>query len=542
MIDLENKLDKQVVKGEYPAELFDFFNWGAFALPEIWGIVHGVWSIVVIAFVASLLPAYLLATVTLDQNATTSMYYGVLALAQVVQGAVRLWVGMNANRLYWNQIGSGKGFTFKWTRKDFTIKQFFAKQKQWALVGVLVMIFSTLIGVFWNYTAMGEASVIGNALFSVAQDLAWLIAFLIGAYYIARQGSILMAPLKRFNYLVNSDDFSLGDNALPKGHEIKALNDIVSTGVFSNEVVDVSSKRQETTGVRDVSGPSAEESSPPVEPEEVYAYPLANGEALPILGLGTYKMAEGNETIDAVTVALDAGYRSFDTASFYGNERSIATALKQCGMPREDVFLTSKLWNDQQGYVNTIRAFEDTLLALDTDYLDMYLIHWPIHETLRSTWRALEHLYTAGQIHVIGVSNFQIEHLEQLQAHAHVAPMVNQIELHPRFTREELVLYCWNHQILVQTWAPLIKGEVVKIAEIDQIARTHDKTPSQIALRWAIQHNFAVIPKSTNPQHILENAQIFDFELTAEEMKIIDSLNQDTRIGPDPQTFSWHHM
>jgi diketogulonate reductase-like aldo/keto reductase len=268
-------------------------------------------------------------------------------------------------------------------------------------------------------------------------------------------------------------------------------------------------------------------------------YPLVNGILLPVLGFGTYKINSGNETCVAVKQALGAGYRSFDTASFYGNEQSIGQAIKQYGISREEVFLASKVWNDQQGYANTVRAFEESLAALGTDYLDLYLVHWPVEKTMRSTWRALEHLYIAGRVRAIGVCNHEIAHLERLLKSATITPMVNQIELHPWFTRDELVSYCWRNGMLVQSWAPLMRGGVTTIPELTEVGKRYGKTEAQVALRWAIQHNFAVIPKSITPSRIAENMQVFDFKLTVEEMAIIDSLNQGLRLGPDPEEFSW---
>jgi|GEM_PF-17382 len=540
MIELDNLLNKQMGQGEYPSHLFDFFNWGAFALPEVWGIFHGVWSIVIMAVIATIIPMFILTSIAMGETMSNSAYYGVLVISQVTQGVVRLWAGMNANRLFWRQAASNKSSRLGFMRRAQTIKQYFAKQKQWALVGMIVMIISTVIGSWWNFTSMGEMTNATEAAFTLAQDFAWLTAFLLGAYYIARQAAILMAPSRGFNYLTNMKKISVDGKVIDENQTITALNDVISTGVFTNDTISTDSIWGKTTEMTDTNGSSGGAGSHDQADDEVFAYPLANGQVLPVLGLGTYKMAAGAETVKSVMHALDAGYRSFDTASFYGNESSIGEALKSYGIPRDEVFLTSKVWNDQQGYVNTIRAFEDSLLALETDYLDMYLVHWPIESTLRSTWRALEHLYAAGSVRAIGVCNFGIEHLEHLLAHAHVAPMVDQIELHPRFTRQELVLYCWNHDMLIQTWAPLMRGKVAQIAEIEAIAQAHDRTAAQVALRWAVQHNFAVIPKSITPARIVENAQIFDFELTPAEMELIDSLDRDDRLGPDPHQFSWH--
>jgi len=525
MIELNTYLPRPFGKGERPDRLLDFFNWGAFALPEIWGIWHGCWMIVLASTSTYLVSLFVLVELGSDGGTSPIVYYGFLALAQLVQGVVRLWAGMKANHFYWNRMAKGRG-NFGLVPKEITFKQFFAKQRQWALVGMIVMLSATLFGGAWNFTVMEASGGQSDAFLSTGQDLAWALAFLASAYYIALQGTLLMAPQRGFIYLTNDRVVSVDGKILEGKQAITALNATSHT----------EAKRESEATYVQVNQPEPPSSAD----DEVYAFPLANGQILPVLGMGTYKMEPGSATTLAIKYALDAGYRSFDTAAFYKNEQSIAQAIKQYGISRDDVFITSKVWNIDQGYVNTIRAFEKSLTELETDHLDMYLIHWPIEKTMRSTWRALEHLYQAGKVRAIGVCNFEVAHLDQLLMHAEIAPMVNQIELHPRFTREELVLFCWNHGMLVQSWAPLIRGAVTVIPELARIARAHGKTEAQVALRWGVQHNFAVIPKSTNPQRIIENAQIFDFQLTSKEMSIIDSLNRDMRVGPDPAEYSWH--
>lgn len=535
MIELEKSLHRPFGTGQMPAPLMDFFNWGAFALPEIWGIVHGVWTVVWIPFLAYVIPSLFIASLTAGESVSSGRYYGIVAVAQLTQGAARLWAGMNANKLYWRRTAAHReGTGLFLARREHSLKQFFAKQRMWALVGMLVMIFGSVIGVLWNFSIMEEMSTPTEAVFSTVSDIVWAIAIVGAAYYIARQAVILSAPSRAFGYLTNTNAILIDGKVIGAKQAIGPLNEDPRSaptggeGAWPTNVDATSTEPPPGVAVPD-----------PQTADEVFAYPLANQTLLPVLGFGTYRIEEELEAREAVLVALEAGYRSIDTASFYGNEAAIGHAIEASGIPREELFLTSKVWNTEQGYVNTVAAFENSLAALQTDYLDMYLIHWPIEKHLRSTWRALEHLYAAGRIRAIGVCNFEIEHLKRLFEHAHVAPMVNQIELHPRLTREELVLFCWNNGLLVQSWAPLIRGGVSVIPELTQIARTHGKTEAQVALRWAIQHNIAVIPKSTTPARIVENSQIFDFELSDEQMAVIDGLNRDSRVGPDADEFSW---
>jgi len=525
MIELDNIINRPFGKGDYPTHLLDFFNWGAFAFPEIWAILHGCWAILWAAVAAQLIPLYVLLQMN-ESSVSPSLYFGFLAFAQLCLGAVRLWAGMKANQFYWKQVAAGRG-GFGLAPKELTIRQFFSRQRQWAIVGMIVLLVVNLSGGMWNYSIIQTTGGQSDALFSAGQDIVWVLAFLLGAYYIALQGTILMAPQRGFAYLTNDSVVSIDGEIFSEKQAIDSLN--------VTALEEAKQQRDANVTVNE----SSSEPGPDAD-NDIYAYPLANGQILPVLGLGTYKMEPGSETILSVKYALEAEYRSFDTATLYGNEQSIAQAIKQYGISRDDIFLTSKVWNTNQGYVNTIHALEESLAQLGTDYLDMYLIHWPIEKTLRSTWRALEHLYQAGKVRTIGVCNFEIDHLERLLSHAEIAPMINQIELHPRFTREELVLYCWNHGMLVQSWAPLIRGGVTLIPELSRIAAAHGKTEAQVALRWAVQHNFAVIPKSTSRERIFENTDIFDFELTSEEMSLIDSLNRNTRVGPDPEEYSWH--
>jgi diketogulonate reductase-like aldo/keto reductase len=260
---------------------------------------------------------------------------------------------------------------------------------------------------------------------------------------------------------------------------------------------------------------------------------LANGVAMPQLGLGTYKSAEGGDVEGAVATALRLGYRRIDTASLYGNEAGIGAAIGASGVPRDEIFLTSKVWNDEQGYDATLAAFERSLTRLGTDYLDLYLVHWPREQT-HDTWRALEHLYAEGTARAIGVCNHLEHHLEALLVVAEVPPMVDQYEFHPWLQQPSLRAYCERHDIAVEAWAPLMKGRVAEVPELVAIGRTHDKSPAQVAVRWLLQLGVMTIPKSVHAMRIAENADVFDFELAPGEMATIARLDRGHRFGPEP--------
>lgn len=260
---------------------------------------------------------------------------------------------------------------------------------------------------------------------------------------------------------------------------------------------------------------------------------LANGIAMPRLGLGTYRSAEGGDVERSVTAALEYGYRSIDTASLYGNEAGIGRAIAASGVPRSEIFLTSKVWNDEQGFDATLAAFERSLTRLGTDYLDLYLVHWP-RERTHETWRALERLYAEGAARAIGVCNHLEHHLEALLAVAEVPPMIDQYEFHPWLHQPSLRAYCQAHGIVVEAWAPLMKGRVAEVPELVAIAAAHDKTPAQVAIRWLLQLDVVAIPKSIHPGRIAENADVFDFALTEAEMTEIASLDRGYRFGPEP--------
>lgn len=264
---------------------------------------------------------------------------------------------------------------------------------------------------------------------------------------------------------------------------------------------------------------------------------LPGGAAMPRFGLGTYKSAEGAEVETAVAAALGLGYRLIDTASLYANEAGIGRAVTASGVPRAEVFLTSKVWNDEQGYDGTLAACERSLERLGTSYLDLYLVHWPRPET-PETWRAMERLLAEGTVRAIGVCNHLEHHLELLLETASVQPMVNQYEFHPRLQQPSLKRYCEDHGIVVQAWAPLMRGGVADIPEVVEIAQRHVKTPAQVTLRWILERGVVTIPKSVHAERIAENADIFDFALTAEELRAIDALDTGERIGPHPDTYA----
>ncbi|TFJ94224.1 aldo/keto reductase [Lentibacillus salicampi] len=263
---------------------------------------------------------------------------------------------------------------------------------------------------------------------------------------------------------------------------------------------------------------------------------LNNGVKMPGFGLGVYKVEDGDVTVASVKAALKNGYRSIDTASFYDNERGVGQGIKESGVPREEIFVTSKVWNDQQGYDNTLEAFEVSLEKLGTDYLDLYLIHWPVKGKYKDTWKAMEKLYEEGKVRAIGVSNFHVHHLEDLMADSSVKPVVDQVEYHPHLTQEELRAFCEAQHIQLEAWSPLKKGRLMDDPIISGLADKYRKTPAQVILRWDVQNNVVTIPKSTHEHRIRENADIFDFELTDDEMKQISNLNQDDRTGKNPDS------
>ncbi len=261
---------------------------------------------------------------------------------------------------------------------------------------------------------------------------------------------------------------------------------------------------------------------------------LNNDVRMPILGLGVYQSPPGRVTRNAVNFALRIGYRHVDTARIYGNEADVGEAVRESGVPREDLFVTTKLWNSDQGYDSTLRAFEGSLKRLGLDYLDLYLVHFPVPDVRKETWRAMETLLQKERCRAIGVSNFTIRHLEELIEESHVTPSVNQVEFHPFLYQKELLKYCQNRGIQVEAYSPLARGERLKHPRIISLATKYSKTPAQLMIRWGIEHGLVVIPKSTREERIRENSQVFDFDISDDDMRSLDSLNQDLRLNWDP--------
>ena len=266
---------------------------------------------------------------------------------------------------------------------------------------------------------------------------------------------------------------------------------------------------------------------------------LGNGIEMPRLGLGVYKLTESDIAIQAISTALDYGYRHIDTASLYANEKEVGEAVRASNVPREDIFITTKVWNTDQGYDQTLRAFEKSLELLRMDYVDLYLTHWPVKETFVDTYRAIERLYDEKLIRATGVANHHAHHLEAIAVKANVKPMVNQVECHPRLTQFDLREYCAEQGIAITSWSPLARGRILEEPTLQRISRKYGKSTAQIIVRWHLQHDLIVIPKSENPSRIAENMDVYDFELSFEDMKNIDALNLNERTGKDPDNFSF---
>jgi 2,5-diketo-D-gluconate reductase A len=264
---------------------------------------------------------------------------------------------------------------------------------------------------------------------------------------------------------------------------------------------------------------------------------LSNGQPIPQFGFGVFQV-EPEDTVAAVSTALKAGYRHIDTAQMYGNEREVGEAISKSGLDRAEVFITSKLGNDAHQPDDARQAFEESLKALGVDYLDLFLIHWPLPTRYDgdyvSTWQALEEFYREGRARSIGVSNFQPKHLRRLHTECEIPPAVDQIEVNPYLTQDELRGFCAEHQIAVEAWSPLGQGNCLADPTIDAIARRAGKTPAQVVLRWHIERGDILFPKSVTPERIRENIDIFDFELPGADVEAISALNRDERTGPDP--------
>jgi diketogulonate reductase-like aldo/keto reductase len=276
-------------------------------------------------------------------------------------------------------------------------------------------------------------------------------------------------------------------------------------------------------------------------------YTLSNGVEIPCIGFGTWQTPDGEVAVSSVLSALEAGYRHIDTAQGYGNEESVGIAVKKSGIKREEIFITSKLANNDHGYERTMAAFEGTMKRLDMDYLDLYLIHWPNpiafrdnwQEANAGTWKAFEELYKAKRIRAIGISNFHPHHIEELMKTATIAPMVNQIRLCPGDTQDEVVDYCRAHNILLEAYSPFGVGKLFEVPEMKALAEKYGKTIAQIAIRWSLQRGYLPLPKSVTPARIRENVDVFDFELEESDVELIANLKGCVGYSADPDKITW---
>jgi diketogulonate reductase-like aldo/keto reductase len=264
---------------------------------------------------------------------------------------------------------------------------------------------------------------------------------------------------------------------------------------------------------------------------------LNNGVEMPWIGFGVFQVEPGQQTYDSVSIALRTGYRAVDTATIYENEKAVGRAISDSGIPREEIFVTTKVWNSDQGYDSTLKAFQASKKRLGLETVDLYLIHWPGRDRFRETWKALEKLHGDGEVRAIGVSNFLVHHLEELMEDAEITPVVDQVEFHPFLLQPELLSHCKKNGIVLEAWSPLTRGRFLDNEVIVDIARSHGKSPAQVLIRWDLQHEVITLPRSTREAHIRENADVFDFALTDDEMKRLDALDSGTRIGPNPDTF-----
>ena len=266
---------------------------------------------------------------------------------------------------------------------------------------------------------------------------------------------------------------------------------------------------------------------------------LRNGVRMPYFGLGVFLAKEGAEVRQAVRWALEAGYRHIDTAALYGNEKGVGEAIRDSGLPRDKVFVTSKVWNSDQGYDKTLRAFDRSLKLLGFERLDLYLIHWPVKGKYVETWKALEELYHQKVVRAIGVSNFLRHHLEDILSGCRVPPMVDQLEFHPFLVQQDLMDFCAARQIQFESWSPLMRGKVFQIPELHELAREYERNVAQLVLRWNLQKGVVTIPKSIHKERIVSNAEIFDFEIAPADVKAIDLLDRHERIDADPDNFNF---
>ncbi len=270
---------------------------------------------------------------------------------------------------------------------------------------------------------------------------------------------------------------------------------------------------------------------------------LNNGTQIPVIGFGVFRIPEGEEVVGAVKWALEAGYRHIDTAMIYKNEEGVGRAIRESGIPKEEVFVTTKLWNTDQGYESALKAIDVSLLKLGLSYVDLYLVHWPTAgdaskgESINKreeTWKAMEEIYKSGKVRAIGVSNYTIRHLEEMKKYAKIPPAVNQVEFHPFLFQEELLNYCKQNDIVLEAHSPLVHGEKLEDEVIKNIAKKYGKSGAQILLRWSLQHGAIPLPKSIHKERIEENIKVFDFELSLQETEELNSLNQGLYLRANP--------
>ena len=265
---------------------------------------------------------------------------------------------------------------------------------------------------------------------------------------------------------------------------------------------------------------------------------LSNGVKIPSIGFGTYKLGDYDDTINSVKNAIKMGYRQIDTAAFYKNEEAVGLGIKESKVAREDIFLVTKLWNDNHGYENTMKSFNDSIKKLGVDYLDLYLVHWP-NKLNSETWRAFEDLYKMGKVKAIGVCNFKEGHIEELKKIANIMPMVNQIEVHPYRTQKNIISYCKDNNIQVVAWGPIMRGRIFSDPIMIKLSDKYNKSIPQITLRWHLQNGIIPIPKSSNIERIKSNLDIFDFEISDEDMNLINKLNKDEHVSGVPENTTY---